>query len=82
LFIPLACQWIILSFREGQSYYVFSAYDDGVGIDGQSTEKILETFHRSEKSGGVAGADLGLAIVKEVGVRHARRACVETSRST
>jgi PAS domain S-box-containing protein len=68
---------IRIGYEESPDFHTFSVYDDGVGVDRESAEKIFETFQRSEKSRGVDGAGLGLAIVREIAEKHGGKAWVE-----
>ena len=56
--------------RLEDAYHVFCVSDDGEGIKGDDSEKIFGLFQREESSHGLAGAGLGLAIVREIARRH------------
>ena len=56
--------------RLEDAFHVFCVSDDGEGIKGDDSEKIFGLFQRDESSHGLAGAGLGLAIVREIARRH------------
>jgi signal transduction histidine kinase len=72
---------IRIGYKQTGDFHIFSVYDDGAGIGGQSAEKMFETFQRGDKSKEVAGTGLGLAIVKEIAERHGGKAWVEHRRN-
>jgi len=69
---------IRIGYTTAGGFHIFSIYDDGTGIDVQSTEKIFEAFQRSHQARGVEGTGLGLAIVKDITEKHGGRAWVES----
>jgi signal transduction histidine kinase len=69
---------IKVEYKEEEGLHLFSIYNDGAGIDRQNSEKIFETFQRSDKSGGVESTGLGLSIVREIAEKHGGRAWVES----
>ena len=62
-------------------FHIFSVEDDGVGIKGESLEKIFEPFYRSGQPKEIHGTGLGLAIVNEIAEQHHGRAWIELERS-
>jgi len=61
---------IRLGYREDKDFHIFSVSDDGVGIKKDQCEKIFQIYQREKTSKGIAGAGLGLAVVKELAKRH------------
>jgi len=61
---------IRIGYREDEDFYILSVGDDGVGVQNDQYEKIFQVYQREETSKGIAGAGLGLAVVKEVAERH------------
>lgn len=65
---------ITVGYAESERFHEVSVHDDGVGLRGQDPEKIFQLFQRHESSKGIAGAGLGLAIVREMAERHGGKA--------
>jgi K+-sensing histidine kinase KdpD len=61
---------IRLGYREEKDFHIFSVSDDGVGIKKDQCEKIFQIYQREKTSKGIAGAGLGLAVVRELAKRH------------
>jgi signal transduction histidine kinase len=55
---------------ENETHYIFSVTDDGVGLRKEDLEGIFEVFKRKKSARGTQGTGRGLAIVKEIMVRH------------
>lgn len=58
---------IILENKE--NYYILDISDQGRGISEEEIEKIFDRFHKSDK-GNNDGMGLGLAIAKQIAIRH------------
>jgi signal transduction histidine kinase len=68
---------ICIRYRQDGDFHVFSFRDNGVGIKREDREKVFEIFQRNETSRGTSGAGLGLAIVREVALRHQGNAWID-----
>jgi K+-sensing histidine kinase KdpD len=68
---------ITIGYREDEDFHIFSVGDDGVGVKKDQYEKIFQVYQREKTSKGIAGAGLGLAVVKEVATRHGGKVWAE-----
>jgi len=68
---------IRLGYREDKDFHIFSVSDDGVGVKKDECEKIFQVYQREKTSKGIAGAGLGLAVVKELAKRHGGKVWAE-----
>ncbi len=58
---------VIFSIRDAQDHVQFSVYDNGIGMDSETKEKIFTLFYSSK---GVGGTGLGLFISNEIVRQH------------
>jgi light-regulated signal transduction histidine kinase (bacteriophytochrome) len=70
---------IHISTKKGDDEYIFSVFDNGIGLEEQYTDKIFEVFKRLHSIGEYEGAGIGLAIIKRIVDRHGGRVWVESS---
>jgi PAS domain S-box-containing protein len=68
---------IRVGYQESDDSHIFSVSDNGAGIRGGDFKKLFAAFRRDETTGAVAGAGLGLAIVREIAERHRGRLWAE-----
>jgi PAS domain S-box-containing protein len=63
---------------EGNDYIMISVTDTGNGIPADERQAIFEKYYRSERTAGVKGSGLGLALVKAAAEAHGGRVEVES----
>ncbi|MFJ1674896.1 MULTISPECIES: ATP-binding protein [unclassified Streptomyces] len=73
---------VTVSVRGGRGGVVVAVTDDGAGVPPQERERIFERFVRLDdaRSRDEGGAGLGLAIARDVAVRHGGRLSVDGAR--
>lgn len=73
-FSPLGSS-IEITLSERDEAWMFAIVDTGPGVPADAREAIFQPFHRLGRAG--SGGGLGLAIVRDVAIRHHGRAWVE-----
>ncbi|MFF2959760.1 ATP-binding protein [Streptomyces sp. NPDC057963] len=73
---------VTVSVRSGRGGVVVAVTDDGAGVPPEERERIFERFARLDdaRSRDEGGAGLGLAIARDVAVRHGGRLSVDGAR--
>jgi PAS domain S-box-containing protein len=56
--------------NNGSDFLVISVHDTGIGIPESEKVKVFEKYYRSDKTAGIKGSGLGLAVVKTVATAH------------
>ena len=65
--------------RNGDSEWIFSIRDNGVGIDSQYFERIFAMYQRLHSQNELPGTGIGLSVCKKIAERHNGRIWVESS---
>jgi PAS domain S-box-containing protein len=68
-----------VSAREQESKWVFSVWDNGIGIERQYVERIFAMFQRLNKRSQYPGTGIGLALCKRIVERHGGNIWVESA---
>ena len=63
-------KWIGVRAARDNGGVTITVEDRGPGIDGREAARLFEPFYRGHGSGGVRGAGLGLAIVRQIAIAH------------
>jgi len=71
---------IEIGYQDPGDYHILSVKDDGIGLREEEHEKLFAAFVRKETSRGIAGAGIGLAIVKEIAEKHKGKVWLESNR--
>ena len=73
---------IEIGYHELGDYHILSVKDDGIGLREEEHEKLFAAFVRKETSRGIAGAGIGLSIVKEIVEKHKGQVWLESNHSS
>ena len=69
---------IHISARRERELWTISVHDNGIGIDGEHTERIFGMFKRLHPVSRYSGTGMGLAICKKIVERYGGRIWVES----
>lgn len=72
---------IEIGFQDTGDYHILSVKDDGIGLKKEEREGLFAAFVRKGTSRGIAGAGIGLAIVKEIAEKHKGKVWLESKRN-
>ena len=72
---------IEIGYQDAGDYHILSVKDDGIGLKEEEREGLFATFVRKGTSRGIAGAGIGLAIVKDIAEIHKGKVWLESNRS-
>jgi PAS domain S-box-containing protein len=72
---------IEIGYQDTGDYHTLSVKDDGIGLREEEHEGLFAAFVRKGTSRGIAGAGIGLAIVKEIAEKHKGKVWLESNRN-
>jgi signal transduction histidine kinase len=73
---------IEIGYQDLGDYHILSVKDDGIGLREEENEGLFAAFVRKGTSRGIAGAGIGLAIVKEIAEKHKGKVWLESNRNS
>lgn len=68
---------VVVSAQDDGEWIVVRVADNGIGIEPQYREKVLELFQRLHSTGDYAGSGIGLSIVRKIAERYGGDVAIE-----